>query len=252
MLDDFLARLVQSYKEDTGLEVANVREIPDLWQKEEMAVDGPTLTFILDDSASLGLKDKLALLAAHCRGVVVSRSSPSQKAAVVKMMAEYEMAQAAGGRRGLSRWYARYKRRMQGKMLSIGDGANDVAMLQTADVGVGIMGKEGRQAVNNSDYAFAQFRWVGGKGSILRNLDSAVTSPALSCSGTCSWGRLRAELGLAAPGCTAGWVACGQCWGQADGVLAAACPAAFPLPLAGSWCRCCSSTATCPTTAWLV
>lgn len=34
---------------------------------------------------------------------------------------------------------------MQGKMLSIGDGANDVAMLQTADVGVGILGKEGRQ-----------------------------------------------------------------------------------------------------------
>ena len=47
-------------------------------------------------------------------------------------------------------------------MLSIGDGANDVAMLQTADVGVGIMGKEGRQAVNNSDYAIAQFRWGRG------------------------------------------------------------------------------------------
>lgn len=44
-------------------------------------------------------------------------------------------------------------------MLSIGDGANDVAMLQTADVGIGIMGKEGRQAVNNSDYAISQFRW---------------------------------------------------------------------------------------------
>ena len=49
---------------------------------------------------------------------------------------------------------------LQGKMLSIGDGANDVAMLQTADVGIGIMGKEGRQAVNNSDYAIAQFRQV--------------------------------------------------------------------------------------------
>ena len=47
---------------------------------------------------------------------------------------------------------------LQGKMLSIGDGANDVAMLQTADVGIGIMGKEGRQAVNNSDYAISQFR----------------------------------------------------------------------------------------------
>lgn len=56
--------------------------------------------------------------------------------------------------------YRRYRQRLRGKMLSIGDGANDVAMLQTADVGVGIMGKEGRQAVNNSDYAFSQFRFL--------------------------------------------------------------------------------------------
>ena len=47
---------------------------------------------------------------------------------------------------------------LQGKMLAIGDGANDVAMIQSADIGVGIMGKEGRQAVNNSDYAIGQFR----------------------------------------------------------------------------------------------
>lgn len=46
----------------------------------------------------------------------------------------------------------------QGKMLAIGDGANDVAMIQAADIGVGIMGKEGRQAVNNSDYAIGRFR----------------------------------------------------------------------------------------------
>jgi len=31
-------------------------------------------------------------------------------------------------------------------------------MIQTADIGIGIMGKEGRQAVNNSDYAISQFR----------------------------------------------------------------------------------------------
>lgn len=48
----------------------------------------------------------------------------------------------------------------QGKLLSIGDGANDVAMIQAADVGIGIAGKEGRQAVNNSDYAITQFRCV--------------------------------------------------------------------------------------------
>ena len=44
------------------------------------------------------------------------------------------------------------------RMLAIGDGANDVAMIQAADIGVGVMGKEGRQAVNNADFAFSQFR----------------------------------------------------------------------------------------------
>ena len=44
--------------------------------------------------------------------------------------------------------------------LSIGDGAKDVAMIQAAQVGVGISGKEGQQAVNNSDFAIAQFRFL--------------------------------------------------------------------------------------------
>ncbi|XP_050709767.1 phospholipid-transporting ATPase VD-like [Eriocheir sinensis] len=42
--------------------------------------------------------------------------------------------------------------------LAVGDGANDVSMIQTADVGVGISGLEGRQAVMASDYAIARFR----------------------------------------------------------------------------------------------
>ena len=42
--------------------------------------------------------------------------------------------------------------------LSIGDGANDVAMIQKANVGVGISGNEGLQAANSSDFAIAQFR----------------------------------------------------------------------------------------------
>ncbi len=50
------------------------------------------------------------------------------------------------------------RKSMSKRMLAIGDGANDVAMIQAADIGVGIMGKEGRQAVNNADFAFSQFR----------------------------------------------------------------------------------------------
>jgi hypothetical protein len=44
--------------------------------------------------------------------------------------------------------------------LAIGDGANDVSMIQAADVGVGISGKEGLQAVMASDYAISQFRFL--------------------------------------------------------------------------------------------
>lgn len=40
--------------------------------------------------------------------------------------------------------------------LAIGDGANDVSMIQTAHVGVGISGNEGLQAANSSDYSIAQ------------------------------------------------------------------------------------------------
>lgn len=45
-------------------------------------------------------------------------------------------------------------------MLAIGDGANDVAMIQAADIGVGIAGKEGRSAVNNSDFGLTQFKYL--------------------------------------------------------------------------------------------
>ncbi|CAI5729786.1 unnamed protein product [Peronospora effusa] len=47
------------------------------------------------------------------------------------------------------------------RTLAIGDGADDVAMIQAAHVGVGISGQEGMQAVNSSDYAIAQFRVLG-------------------------------------------------------------------------------------------
>ena len=46
------------------------------------------------------------------------------------------------------------------KTLAIGDGANDVPMIQKAHVGVGIYGKEGLQAVNHSDCAIGQFRFL--------------------------------------------------------------------------------------------
>ena len=72
----------------------------------------------------------------QCEGVICCRVSPLQKALVVKLVKD-----------GLG-----------AMTLAIGDGANDVSMIQAADVGVGISGEEGLQAVNSSDYAIAQVR----------------------------------------------------------------------------------------------
>lgn len=99
-----------------------------------VVVDGDTLKLMLDDE----LKQKFLLLCKQCKSVLCCRVSPAQKAAVVNMV-----------RHGLNIM-----------ALSIGDGANDVAMIQEADVGVGIAGEEGRQAVMSSDYAIGQFRFL--------------------------------------------------------------------------------------------
>lgn len=72
------------------------------------------------------------------KAVLCCRVSPAQKAEVVRMV----------------------KLGLDVMTLSIGDGANDVAMIQQADVGVGIAGVEGRQAVMSSDYAIGQFRFL--------------------------------------------------------------------------------------------
>ena len=77
--------------------------------------------------------------------------------------------QGGQGKTGVARWMrvlsARMYAGLSGKhsgssmrMLAVGDGANDVAMIQAAHIGCGIMGHEGRQAVNNSDFAVSQFR----------------------------------------------------------------------------------------------
>ncbi len=80
------------------------------------------------------------------------------------------MKKAEGGSKGIQRWLKRQQRRLSGKMLGIGDGANDVAMIQAADVGIGIMGKEGRQV---SLFTYSVF--------IQLILDSEFFRPALTC-----------------------------------------------------------------------
>ena len=73
-----------------------------------------------------------------CRSIVCYRISPLQKAQVVDLAKSYS----------------------NNITLSIGDGGNDVSMIRTAHVGVGICGHEGLQAARSADYSVAQFRFL--------------------------------------------------------------------------------------------
>jgi len=92
----------------------------------------------------------LLQLARHCKAVVGCRVSPIQKRQMVELV-------RFGGRHASDPGAAAAAAT---RTLAIGDGANDVPMIQGAHVGVGISGQEGMQAVNNSDYAIAQFAFL--------------------------------------------------------------------------------------------
>ena len=99
-----------------------------------LVIDGKSLTFALERDL-----EKLFLdLAVMCKAVICCRVSPLQKALVVKLV----------------------KRHLKSVLLAIGDGANDVSMIQAAHVGVGIAGMEGLQAARSADVAIGQFRFL--------------------------------------------------------------------------------------------
>ncbi|KAL0447089.1 UNVERIFIED_CONTAM: Phospholipid-transporting ATPase 3 [Sesamum latifolium] len=102
--------------------------------KLALVIDGKCLMYALDPS----LRVTLLNVSLNCSAVVCCRVSPLQKAQVTSLV-----------RKGANRI-----------TLSIGDGANDVSMIQAAHVGVGISGQEGMQAVMASDFAIAQFRFL--------------------------------------------------------------------------------------------
>ncbi|KAH9606304.1 hypothetical protein KSS87_020637 [Heliosperma pusillum] len=99
-----------------------------------LIIDGSSLVYILDSE----LEEQLFLLASRCAVVLCCRVAPLQKAGIVALI----------------------KNRSDDMSLAIGDGANDVSMIQMADVGVGISGQEGRQAVMASDFSMGQFRFL--------------------------------------------------------------------------------------------
>jgi phospholipid-translocating P-type ATPase (flippase) len=118
-------------------DLKDIKPLPAGGRPRALIIDGPSLIPIMADPESRRL---LLLFGQCCQAVVCCRVSPDQKREIVDLV----------------------KNNVDGvRTLAVGDGANDVAMITTAHVGVGIRGEEGVQAVNASDFAVGQFRFLG-------------------------------------------------------------------------------------------
>ncbi|EMP28219.1 Putative phospholipid-transporting ATPase FetA [Chelonia mydas] len=99
-----------------------------------LVINGHSLAHALEADMELEFLET----ACACKAVICCRVTPLQKAQVVELVKKYKKAVT----------------------LAIGDGANDVSMIKTAHIGVGISGQEGIQAVLASDYSFSQFKFL--------------------------------------------------------------------------------------------
>uniref|UniRef100_A0A671X279 Phospholipid-transporting ATPase n=1 Tax=Sparus aurata TaxID=8175 RepID=A0A671X279_SPAAU len=99
-----------------------------------LVINGHSLAHALEAD----METEFVSTACACKAVICCRVTPLQKAQVVELIKKHKKAVT----------------------LAIGDGANDVSMIKSAHIGVGISGQEGIQAVLASDYSFAQFRFL--------------------------------------------------------------------------------------------
>ncbi|XP_067243081.1 phospholipid-transporting ATPase IG isoform X7 [Chanodichthys erythropterus] len=109
-------------------------------QEYGFIIDGATLSLLMNpprDADTTLYRSLFLQICQNCTAVLCCRMAPLQKAQIVKMVKNSKGSPIT---------------------LSIGDGANDVSMILEAHVGIGIKGKEGRQAVRNSDYAIPKLK----------------------------------------------------------------------------------------------
>ena len=95
-----------------------------------LLIDGESLTLYLQHH-----RETFITLAVRLPAVIACRCSPTQKAYIAHLIRAFTRKRIA----------------------CVGDGGNDVSMIQAADVGVGIVGKEGRQASLAADFSITQF-----------------------------------------------------------------------------------------------
>lgn len=128
----------KAVKENILMQITNASQMVKLERDPHAAfaliIEGKTLAHALEDD----MKHLFLSLAVGCASVICCRVSPKQKAMVTRLVKE-----------GTKK-----------TTLAIGDGANDVGMIQEADIGIGISGVEGMQAVMASDFSISQFRFL--------------------------------------------------------------------------------------------
>ena len=95
-----------------------------------LLIDGDSLSYFLSHH-----RWEFISLAVLLPAVIACRCSPTQKADIAYLIRQFTKKRIA----------------------CIGDGGNDVSMIQAADVGVGIVGKEGRQASLAADFSITSF-----------------------------------------------------------------------------------------------
>ncbi|KAM4755715.1 phospholipid-transporting ATPase ID isoform 2-T2 [Cyanocitta cristata] len=121
-----------SYQEKLSTKLTSVLEA--IAGEYALVINGHSLAHALEADMEVEFLET----ACACKAVICCRVTPLQKAQVVELVKKYKKAVT----------------------LAIGDGANDVSMIKTAHIGVGISGQEGIQAVLASDYSFSQFKFL--------------------------------------------------------------------------------------------
>ncbi|XP_045144279.1 phospholipid-transporting ATPase IG isoform X3 [Echinops telfairi] len=136
LLIEYRKKLLHEFPKST-------RSLTKAWTEHQeygLIIDGSTLSLILNssqDSSSNNYKSIFLQICMKCTAVLCCRMAPLQKAQIVRMVKNLKGSPIT---------------------LSIGDGANDVSMILESHVGIGIKGKEGRQASRNSDYSVPKFK----------------------------------------------------------------------------------------------
>lgn len=126
-------QIFQVQKTTDPMELSRVLQKLQASPELALVIDGVSLQAMMSQFC-----DEFMESSCQLSGVVCCRCTPTQKADVVRAI----------------------KKSTGKRVASIGDGGNDVSMIQAADVGLGLEGKEGRQASLAADFSLVQFSHV--------------------------------------------------------------------------------------------